>query len=147
MDIGRIQFQMSTPTDGKKASNKKQVSVAIADWLMPMLERAQQEDVGQPWVLDVDTELQSQFRTLKEDAFKATNNPKFLTMTPHTLRHTAATLMARRGVSLWEVAGVLGNSAAVVEKTYAHHCPDHLRTAVNAWKPTLKNPEVEPLLD
>lgn len=147
LDIGRIQFQQSAPANGKKASNKKQVSVAITDWLMPMLQRARDEDVGQPWVLDVDTELQSQFRTLKEDAFKATNNPKFLAMTPHTLRHTAATLMARKGVSLWEVAGVLGNSTAVVEKTYAHHCPDHLRTAVNAWKPTLKNPEVETLLD
>lgn len=142
LDINRIDFQ-----DGGPVTSKRKVSVAIADWLRPMLERAQQEDVGQPWVLDVDTELQSQFRTLKEDAFKATQNPKFLAMTPHTLRHTAATLMARRGVSLWEVAGVLGNSMAVVEKTYAHHCPDHLRTAVNAWKPTLKNPEVEPLLD
>jgi hypothetical protein len=50
-------------------------------------------------------------------------------------------------VDLWRVAGVLGNSAAVVEKTYAHHCPDHLRTAVNAWKPELKNPDVLTLLD
>ncbi|MNE82137.1 site-specific tyrosine recombinase XerC [compost metagenome] len=123
------------------------MSVAIADWLLPVFVRAQQEDVGQPWVLDVDTELQSQFRTLQKDAYAATGNDKFLRMTPHTLRHTAATLMARKGVSLWEVAGVLGNSVAVVEKTYAHHCPDHLRTAVNAWKPTLKHPEVEPLLD
>lgn len=142
LEIGRIDFQGSGPI-----TSKRKVSVAIADWLRPMLDRAQQEDVGQPWVLDVDTELQSQFRTLKEDAFKATQNPKFLAMTPHTLRHTAATLMARRGVSLWEVAGVLGNTVAVVEKTYAHHCPDHLRTAVNAWKPVLKHPEVEPLLE
>jgi len=143
--IGRINFQLSGSTDG--GGTKKKVSVAIADWLLPMLERARDEDVGQPWVLDVDTELQSQFRTLKEDAYKATGNPKFLDMTPHTLRHTAATLMARSGVDLWRVAGVLGNSAAVVEKTYAHHCPDHLRTAVNAWKPELKNPDVLTLLD
>ena len=145
--IGRINFKAANTTEDKKASNKKKVSVAITDWLLPMLERARDEDVGQPWVLDVDTELQSQFRTLQKDAHAATGNPKFLEMTPHTLRHTAATLMARQGVDLWRVAGVLGNSAATVEKTYAHHCPDHLRTAVNAWKPTLKNPEVEPLLD
>jgi integrase len=146
--IGRINFQAARTVDTRNESaTKRKVSVAIADWLLPMLERARDEDVGQPWVLDVDTELQSQFRTLQQDAFKATDNPKFLSMTPHTLRHTAATLMARSGVDLWRVAGVLGNSAAVVEKTYAHHCPDHLRTAVNAWKPVLKHPEVSPLLD
>jgi integrase len=145
--VGRINFQAANTTEDKKASSKKKVSVAIADWLLPMLERAQQEDVGQPWVLDVDTELQSQFRKLCSDAFEETGNPKYRDMTPHSLRHTAATLMARRGVSLWEVAGVLGNSAAIVEKTYAHHCPDHLRTAVNAWKPALKHPEVGPLLE
>lgn len=147
LDIRRVHFQNAT-ADGKKkaASAKRTVSVPIPDWLMPVFERAQQEDVGQPWVLDVDTELQSQFRSLKEDLYAATNNKKYLAMTPHTLRHTAATLMARKGVSLWEVAGVLGNSVAVVEKTYAHHCPDHLRTAVNAWQPILKNPEVAGLL-
>lgn len=50
--------------------------------------------------------------------------------TPHTLRHTAATHMARRGVPLWIIAGVLGNTLAVVEKNYAHHCPDNSRQAV-----------------
>lgn len=147
LGVGRVQFQNAEPGTGAgKKSIKKAVSVPIPDWLKPMFDRAQQEDVGQPWVLDVDTELQSQFRTLQQDAFAATGNKKFLAMTPHTLRHTAATLMARNGVSLWEVAGVLGNSVAVVEKTYAHHCPDHLRTAVNAWQPTFKNPEVGALL-
>lgn len=52
-------------------------------------------------------------------------------VTPHTLRHTAATNMARRGVPLHTIAGVLGNSIAVVEKTYAKHCPGALKAAVD----------------
>jgi integrase len=55
--------------------------------------------------------------------------------TPHTLRHTWATLAAQAGVPLWEIAGVLGDTLATVMKTYAHHCPDHLRGAVNFRRP------------
>ena len=36
-------------------------------------------------------------------------------VTPHRLRHTAATWMARRGVPLWKIAGILGNTMAMVE--------------------------------
>ncbi len=54
-------------------------------------------------------------------------------VTPHTLRHTAATWMAQKGVPLWEVAGMLGHSdAAMVAETYGHHSPDHLRKAAAA---------------
>ena len=40
--------------------------------------------------------------------------------------------MAQRGVSLWDIAGILGNSLDVVERTYAHHSPDYLREAARA---------------
>jgi integrase len=49
---------------------------------------------------------------------------------PHVLRHTAATHMARRGVSLWIIAQVLGNSYDEVEKTYAKWSPGFARDAV-----------------
>ncbi len=52
-------------------------------------------------------------------------------ISPHVLRHTAATHMARRGVSLYIVAKVLGNSVAVVERTYAKYSPGDLRKAVD----------------
>ena len=53
-------------------------------------------------------------------------------ISPHTFRHTAATQMARRGVPLYDIAGVLGNTLAMVERVYAHHCPGRLRAAVNS---------------
>jgi integrase len=54
-------------------------------------------------------------------------------VTPHTLRHTAATWMAQKGVSLWQIAGFLGHSStAMIEQTYGHHSPDHLAEAARA---------------
>src|SRR5262249_26339893 len=51
-------------------------------------------------------------------------------VSPNVLRHTAATNMARRGVPLWTIAKILGNSVAMVERVYAKSQPDDLREGV-----------------
>jgi integrase len=54
-------------------------------------------------------------------------------VTPHTLRHTAATWMAQAGVSLWDIAGFLGHSnPQMVAEVYGHWSPDHLKLAAKA---------------
>ena len=53
---------------------------------------------------------------------------------PHVLRHTAATWLVMDGVPLSEVARLLGNSEAMVEKVYGKHSPDYLRRAVGVLK-------------
>jgi integrase len=50
-------------------------------------------------------------------------------VTPHTLRHTAATWLMQGGADLWEAAGFLGMSVEQLERTYGHHHPDHLKGA------------------
>lgn len=55
-------------------------------------------------------------------------------VTPHILRHSAATWMVMDGVPLAEVARVLGDTEAVVEKVYAKHTPGYLARATNALK-------------
>lgn len=52
-------------------------------------------------------------------------------VSPHTLRHSAATHMARNGVPLWQIAKILGNSLAMVERVYAKWCPDSPETTVD----------------
>lgn len=52
-------------------------------------------------------------------------------LTPHVFRHTAATWMARRGVALWLIAKVLGDTVDTVERVYAKHSPEMLSDAVN----------------
>ena len=53
-------------------------------------------------------------------------------MSPHTLRHTAATWLMQRGVPIWQSAGYLGMSAHMIERTYGHHHPEFLRDAAAA---------------
>ena len=45
-------------------------------------------------------------------------------VTPHVLRHTAATWAMQRGVNVWDAAGWLGMSPEVLERVYGHHHPD-----------------------
>ena len=64
-------------------------------------------------------------------------------VTPHVLRHTCATMLLQLGVTVYDVAGVLGASETVIRRTYGHHAHDHLRHAVAAFSrhpPPMKCP-------
>jgi integrase len=54
-------------------------------------------------------------------------------VTPHVLRHTCATMLLQLGVSVYDVAGVLGTTEDIIRRTYGHHAHDHLREAVTAF--------------
>jgi integrase len=54
-------------------------------------------------------------------------------VTPHVLRHTCATMLLQLGVSVYDVAGVIGASEEIIRRTYGHHAQDHLRHAVAAF--------------
>lgn len=53
-------------------------------------------------------------------------------VTPHALRHTAATWMMQGGADMWDAAGYLGMSVQVLERVYGHHHPDHQQSAIDA---------------
>ena len=54
-------------------------------------------------------------------------------VTPHVLRHTAATWMAMAGVPIEQIARVLGHTdPRLTLRVYAKHSPDYLRNAVDA---------------
>lgn len=44
-------------------------------------------------------------------------------VTPHVLRHTCASWALAGGMSIWDVAALLGASVSVIEETYGHHSP------------------------
>ena len=115
---GLIDFHVT----GAKITNKRRVKVPIADRLMPVLERAYKERISE-YVID-EGAIRKSYDTFRE----RTPHPW---VTPHVMRHTWATLAARAGVALWDIAGVLGDNEATVRKHYLHHCPEHLRGAVN----------------
>lgn len=53
-------------------------------------------------------------------------------ITPHWMRHTAATWLMEGGADIWEAAGYLGMSAVTLEKYYGHHRADHQAGAIRA---------------
>jgi integrase len=55
-------------------------------------------------------------------------------VTPHTLRHTAATWLMQRGVDPWVAAGYLGMTVETLLEHYGHHHPDHLSQAREAFE-------------
>ncbi len=52
-------------------------------------------------------------------------------VTPHTLRHTAATWLMQAGVDLWEAAGYLGMTPEVLMQNYGHHHPSFMKEAAD----------------
>jgi len=109
---------------------KRRVPVPISDRLLKVLLAAKIRSRS-PYVVDNGNDMFSTFQSFCERMYKATGNEKFLEATPHTMRHTWATLAARAGVSMYEIAGVLGDTVTTVEKNYLKHSPEHLRSAVN----------------
>jgi integrase len=69
---------------------------------------------------------------IKKSFRSAAKAAKLPGITPHTLRHTAGTWMAQRGVPLREIAGWLGHSDAKTTELYAHHHPDFMAAAKRA---------------
>lgn len=122
----------------RKQTSKRRASVPISRALRPVLERAFQERAG-ALVLDNRSEIWASVQIVAaragfggpQGARKTGTKPKATGVSPHVMRHTAATNMARRGVPLWKIAKILGDTLATVEKTYAKHCPDDLREAVD----------------
>ncbi|MCZ6690928.1 MAG: tyrosine-type recombinase/integrase [Planctomycetota bacterium] len=52
-------------------------------------------------------------------------------ITFHCLRHTAASLMVQAGVSIFEVAKILGHSTTAVTMRYAHFAPQASMAAID----------------
>lgn len=54
-------------------------------------------------------------------------------VTPHVLRHTCASWALWSGMSIWDVAGLIGADASTVERVYGHHrlAADTRQVAVN----------------
>jgi integrase len=118
---------------GKRATSKRQPPAPIPPRLLAHMRRWQRlgpigghfvEFNGKP-ILSVKTAFS---RAVKLAGLSSESGK----IVPHTLRHTAATWLMQRGVSIWQAAGYLGMSAEILDRVYGHHSPDHLKSAADA---------------
>ena len=121
---------------GRAATKKRRTDVPISKALLPVLERAHMERENNLVMGNgADVWASVQWAAIRagfsKQVTKTSQRPKATGISPHVMRHTAATHMARRGVPLWTIAKVLDNTIAMVEKVYAKHSPDDLREAVD----------------
>uniref|UniRef100_UPI0039A495A2 site-specific integrase n=1 Tax=Brucella pseudintermedia TaxID=370111 RepID=UPI0039A495A2 len=111
---------------GRRQTKKYRPTLPITDTLLPFVR-----------VRDVERFVNWHGQPMKsiKKAFAATVKDAGLPkeVTPYCLRHTMATELRRRGVSLWEVEGFLGHRiGSRVTETYAKFGPDHLLAGVQA---------------
>lgn len=126
-DTGTIHFDVP----GRRKTKKRRTAVSISSSLRPVLERAYDErendlvmgNKGAVWSTVQLIAIEAGFGGKRPELLR-TEKPKATGISPHVLRHTAATHMARNGVPLWKIAKTLGNTLAMVEKVYAKWCPD-----------------------
>jgi integrase len=117
---------------GRKRTKKGRAIVPMTDALLEGLLRAREVAVTE-WVIEY---AGKRVGSVKNGFANAAERAGLEGVTPNTLRHTAATWMAQSGVSLWDIAGFLGHSSIeMVQKVYAKHHPDFLRSASNALDP------------
>lgn len=111
---------------GRNQTNKRRPIIPITDDLLPVLERAYEERQGD-FVLDHGGQI-------KKSVERFSERHKLVGVTAHTFRHTLATRMAQAGVEMRDIAAMLGDSIATVEKNYLHLSPNYLRGALAKLK-------------
>ena len=124
-DLKRIDFNKP----GVVTANKKRAIVPIQDELVEILKEAKRGALSDSVIEFGGGPVES----VKNGFAKACKRAKLVGVTPHTLRHTAATWAAQSGVAMWEIAGMLGHaSSETTERVYAKHAPDYLKNASGA---------------
>ena len=111
--------------EGEIDTNKRRVPAPIPDRLLPHLKRWRRMTVVGP--VEYAGRLIAKERRGWDRACELAGLGD--DVTPHTLKHTCITWLLQNRVPIWEVAGFVGTSEAVIRKVYGHHSPNHLNAA------------------
>jgi integrase len=113
---------------GSAKTNKRQPTVPIPSRLLAHLRRWHRIHPDAKHFVEFNGKPVTSVKTaFKSAARLAKLGPG---ISPHTLRHTAATWLMQKGADPWQAAGYLGMSLEVLLNTYGHHHPDYLSDAV-----------------
>jgi integrase len=116
--------------EGRRETKKRQPPVPIPPRLWAHLQRWKARGLVRRHVIEWNGEPIKSVKTAFKSAAKLAGLGT--DVTPHTLRHTAATWLMQAGVDKWEAAGFLGMSVQMLDRVYGHHHPQHLRQAAKS---------------
>jgi integrase len=113
--------------EGATETNKRQPPAPIPPRLLAHLRRWKAKGIIAQYVVEWEGKPVRSIKVAWKRAVALSGISKKIT--PHTLRHTAATWLMQQGVDSWEAAGYLGMSEQMLREVYGHHHPDFLRNA------------------
>jgi integrase len=125
LERGLIDFEIP----GRQRTKKQRGAVPLNSKLLPHLKRARRRGTDVGYVLHING---ISIGDIKKGFAAACERAGLDDVTPHTLRHTAATWLMQSGVKTWEAAGFLAMSEKMLIEVYGHHHPDHMREAAEA---------------
>jgi integrase len=115
---------------GQRQTNKRQPPAAIPDRLLAHMRRWKRLDKNIRHVIHWNG---SSVLSVKKAFRSARINAKLdQAVIPHSLRHTATTWLMQAGVDVWQVAGFVGMTTEMVERSYGHHHPAFQKAASTA---------------
>ena len=114
---------------GVVETKKRTPTIPIPRQLLAHLRRWQRN--GAHFVVEVDGQRVGSVKTAWRTALGEAGIDH---CTRHDLRHSAITWAMQRGIDKWAAAGFFGLTLDMLEGTYGHHHPDHLRNAVEAME-------------
>lgn len=113
---------------GEGNENKRRAIVKVNETLFRALTDAK-EIATTKYVIEYGGDRVRDVRRGLKDACK---RAKVERITPHVMRHSAATWLAMSGTEIREAARMLGMSETTFEKVYGKHHPDYLKNAAAA---------------
>lgn len=125
LDAGLVDFE-----GGFRRSKKRRGKAPIPPRLLPHLRRARRRGTDLGHVIHKDDG--DRLGGIQKCFDAAARRAGLVGVTPHVLRHTAATWLLQTGVTLWEAAGYLAMSERTLLATYGHHAPEYQRAAAEA---------------
>ena len=126
IDLGRGIFYRRP--QGERETKKRRPPVPLPHRLLAHLRRwkRQGQRFAVEWNKRAVKDVDKAFRNVAQSAGLSD-------VTPHILRHTAATWLMQLGTDKWEAAEYLGMTAKQLDENYGHHHPDHLLGPRNSF--------------
>jgi integrase len=125
LERGLIDFRKH----GEAETTKRRGAISIPPRLLPHLIRARRCGADLGYVVN---QAGKRIGNIKKGFESACRRAGLEDVTPHTLRHTAATWLMQNGTSIEDASRYLAMSAQTIRQVYWHHHPDFTKDAADA---------------